>query len=88
MESAKKAMDLNKKIVAGTISPNKINGILIGKELFNSIGAQIGDKVSIISSENKEIKFEIEGVFQSGYYDYDIKYGDSSSEICTIFNIW
>ena len=72
LESAKKAMDLDKKIVAGTISLNKINGILIGKELFNSIGAQIGDKVSIISSENKEIKFEIEGVFQSGYYDYDI----------------
>ena len=72
LESAKKAMDLDKKIVAGNISPDKINGILIGKELFNSIGAKIGDKVSIISSENKEIKFEIEGVFQSGYYDYDI----------------
>jgi len=72
LESAKKAMDLDKKIVSGNISPDKINGILIGKELFNSIGAKIGDKVSIISSENKEIKFEIEGVFQSGYYDYDI----------------
>lgn len=72
LESAKKAMDLDKKLVAGSISPDKINGILIGKELFNSIGAKIGDKVSIISSENKEIKFEIEGVFQSGYYDYDI----------------
>ena len=72
LESAKKAMDLDKKIVAGSISPDKINGILIGKELFNAIGAKIGDKVSIISSENKEIKFEIEGVFQSGYYDYDI----------------
>lgn len=72
LESAKKAMDLDKKIVAGSISPDKVNGILIGKELFNAIGAKLGDKVSIISSENKEIKFEIEGVFQSGYYDYDI----------------
>lgn len=72
LESAKKAMDLDKKIVEGSISPNKINGVLIGKELFKNIGASLGDEVTIISSENKEIKFKIEGVFQSGYYDYDI----------------
>lgn len=72
LESAKKAMDLDKKIVKGSISPNKINGVLIGKELFKNIGASLGDEVTIISSENKEIKFKIEGVFQSGYYDYDI----------------
>ena len=72
LESAKKAMDLDKKIVEGSISPDKINGVLIGKELFRNIGASLGDEVTIISSENKEIKFKIEGVFQSGYYDYDI----------------
>lgn len=72
LESAKKAMDLDKKIVNGVINSDKINGILIGKELFKAIGARVGDSVTIISSENKEIKFEIEGVFQSGYYDYDI----------------
>ncbi|MCI6031614.1 ABC transporter permease [Fusobacterium varium] len=72
LESAKKAMNLDKKIVEGSISPDKMNGILIGKELFKNIGASLGDVVTIISSENKEIKFKIEGVFQSGYYDYDI----------------
>lgn len=72
LESAKKAMNLDKKIVEGSISPDKMNGILIGKELFKNIGASLGDEVTIISSENKEIKFKIEGVFQSGYYDYDI----------------
>ncbi len=72
LESAKKAMDLDKKIVEGSISPNKMDGVLIGKELFKNIGASLGDEVTIISSENKEIKFKIEGVFQSGYYDYDI----------------
>ncbi|VEH39718.1 Lipoprotein-releasing system transmembrane protein lolC [Fusobacterium varium] len=65
-------MNLDKKIVEGSISPDKMNGILIGKELFKNIGASLGDEVTIISSENKEIKFKIEGVFQSGYYDYDI----------------
>ena len=72
LESAKKAMNLDKKIVEGSISPDKMNEILIGKELFKNIGASLGDEVTIISSENKEIKFKIEGVFQSGYYDYDI----------------
>lgn len=72
LESAKKAMNLDKKIVEGSISPDKMNGILIGKELFKNIGASLGDEVTMISSENKEIKFKIEGVFQSGYYDYDI----------------
>ena len=65
-------MDLDKKLVYGVISPDKINGILIGKELYKNIGASIGDKITIISAENKEIKFEIMGVFQSGYYDYDM----------------
>lgn len=73
LESAKKAMNLDKKIVEGSISPDKMNGILIGKELFKNIGASLGDEVTIISSENKEIKFKIEGVFQSGYYDYELK---------------
>ena len=45
---------------------------MIGKELAKNIGASIGDEVTIISSENREIKFKIDGIFQSGYYDYDI----------------
>ena len=72
LESARKAMDLDKKIYEGSINPNKINGLLIGKELAKNIGASIGDEVTIISSENREIKFKIDGIFQSGYYDYDI----------------
>lgn len=72
MESAKSAMSLDKKMAEGVIDSNKINGLLIGKELFRSIGADLGDEVTIISSENREIKFTIEGVFQSGYYDYDV----------------
>ena len=72
LDSAIKAMDLDKKVVQGIISPDKINGILIGQELLKNIGASIGDKITIISAENKEIQFEIMGAFQSGYYDYDM----------------
>lgn len=60
---------------------------LLEKNSLNSIGAKIGDKVSIISSENKEIKFEIEGVFQSGYYDYDINMVILPKS-CTVPNLW
>ena len=72
LDSAIKAMDLDKKIVAGKIEPNEINGILIGHELLKITQASIGDEITLISSENKEIKFKLVGVFQSGYYDYDV----------------
>lgn len=72
LKAARVAMDLDKKLVAGKIDENKKNGILIGLELLKVMGAGLHDKVKIISAENKEINFEIMGVFQSGYYDYDM----------------
>lgn len=72
IESAKKAIDLDKKIVAGDLENMEMNSIIIGKELFKMLGAEIGDTITIISSENKEIDFKIKAVFQSGYYDYDV----------------
>lgn len=71
LEKAKKILDLNKKIVDGAIETGKINKIIIGSELFRTIGANIGDEVTIISAENKEVKFKIMAVFQSGFYEYD-----------------
>jgi lipoprotein-releasing system permease protein len=72
LKSVIKAMDLDKKIVEGEIKTDQIDGILIGKELYKIIGGQIGDEIIIISSENREISFKLTGVFQSGYYDYDV----------------
>lgn len=71
LKAAEKAMDLNKKIVKGTIDPDNNKGILIGNELYKSLGANIGDKITLVSSEGKSYDLKIEGVFQSGYYDYD-----------------
>ncbi|MDR1832535.1 MAG: ABC transporter permease [Fusobacteriaceae bacterium] len=70
--SAEKAMDLKKRIVEGEILPDKIDGILLGRELQKITGAKTGDTVTIISSENREIDFTLTGIFQSGYYDYDV----------------
>lgn len=71
LKAAEKAMDLNKKIVKGTIDPSNNKGMLIGNELYKSLGANIGDKITLVSSEGKSYDLKIEGVFQSGYYDYD-----------------
>ena len=71
-ERASKGLDLQKKIVYGSINTEKKNTILIGKELFNMLGADIGDKITLVSAENQELPLEIGGVFESGYYDYDI----------------
>lgn len=71
LEDAKAAMDLQEKIVQGTMDFDKPTQILIGKELFDSLGAKLGDDISLVSADNREIRFKIGGVFQSGYYEYD-----------------
>ena len=72
LESAENALDLNKKIIEGEFNDEMVNSVLVGRELANTIEGKIGDDVIIISSENHEITFKITGIFQSGYYDYDV----------------
>ena len=70
-DDAKVAMNLEKKIIAGTMNIKKPTEFLIGKELFNQLGAKLGDKVTVVSADNREMHLTIVGVFQSGYYEYD-----------------
>ena len=70
-DDAKIAMNLDKKIVAGTMDIKKPTEFLIGKELFDQLGAKLGDKITVISADNREMHLTIVGVFQSGYYEYD-----------------
>lgn len=72
LKKAEKAMKLSKKIKEGELKLDKKNGIYIGKELYREMTANIGDKLTLVSSENQEIPFIITGVFESGYYDYDM----------------
>lgn len=68
---AKKSMDLDKKLLEGTLDTSN-DSILIGSELSHNSGAVIGDKVTLVTSDGKEIKFRVSGIFQTGYYDYDL----------------
>ncbi|MGL4307656.1 ABC transporter permease [Cetobacterium sp. SF1] len=71
LKSAEKAMDLNKKIIHGIINPDDNKGIIIGNELYKSLGANLGDTITLVSADGKDFNMKIEAVFQSGYYDYD-----------------
>ncbi|UUV19802.1 ABC transporter permease [Fusobacteria bacterium ZRK30] len=70
-DDAKTAMSLDKKIVAGTMEIKKPTEFLIGKELFDQLGAKLGDRITVVSADNREMHLTIVGVFQSGYYEYD-----------------
>lgn len=72
LKKAIKVLNLQTKIKRGKIDSNNLKGILIGEELLKYIGAHIGDTVSIISANNKQLNLTITGTFQTGYYDYDI----------------
>jgi len=71
LDDAKIAMNLDKKIVDGTMDIKKPTDFLIGKELFDQLGAKLGDKITVVSADNREMHLTIVGVFQSGYYEYD-----------------
>ena len=72
LEKAIPALNLQSKIKRGSIDFKNMKGVLIGEELLNRIGGNIGDPINIISANNKELQLEIMGTFQSGYYDYDL----------------
>ncbi|MGL6063585.1 MAG: FtsX-like permease family protein [Fusobacteriaceae bacterium] len=71
LESTITAMDLDKKILLGEID-TKPNTVLIGEELAVNLGAFVGDTVTLISPDGKEIRLVVSGIFRTGYYDYDL----------------
>ncbi|MCX8093912.1 MAG: lipoprotein-releasing ABC transporter permease subunit [Candidatus Goldbacteria bacterium] len=85
-ESISKVNKLSKNIIKGDIDsiikelPDNEKGIIIGKELSQTTGADIGDDVVIISPVFKKtpagpmpkmMKMKIVGIFEAGMYDYD-----------------
>ena len=76
---------LGKYIKKGTLGNLKEDGIVLGSELANKLGADIGDIVSLVSPaviNEKKPKisgifpvegknFKVSGIFTSGMYEYD-----------------
>ncbi|MFA4991969.1 MAG: lipoprotein-releasing ABC transporter permease subunit [Candidatus Omnitrophota bacterium] len=64
--------NIQKYLQAGTL-PVKKNTVLIGRELALRLGLAIGDDISLISAADPKPKtFKIEGIFNSGMFDYDM----------------
>ena len=71
-EDLKKILKINNKLIEGEIDYKEPSNILIGKELADILKAKVGDAIKIISSENKEMNFNIKGIFFFGFYEYDL----------------
>ncbi|VWL85256.1 ABC transporter permease [Oceanivirga miroungae] len=62
----------NKKleIVEGKLDNSK-NYIIMGEKLRSSIGANIGDKISVLDIKGKEIRLKLGATFKTGFLPYD-----------------
>ena len=63
--------DFNLRIVKGSNDVSELESILIGEELSNEMKLKVGDELSLVSAENKELKLKVKGIFKTGFLDYD-----------------
>ncbi len=77
----KKNLDFLKSIlIEGTEEDFKNNELIIGKELAFDLNLKVGDKINLLSSSlvntpfgnlPKQENYEIKGIFNSGFYEFD-----------------
>ncbi|WP_073508223.1 ABC transporter permease [Streptobacillus notomytis] len=63
--------NLNLNIVNGKIEKNNLTSVLVGNEFIKNTGIMIGDEINVITSEMREIRAVVSGVFKTGFYNYD-----------------
>ena len=63
--------DLDLRIISGNNNIEELNSILVGEELAKGMGLKVGQEVSLVSAENKEIKLIVRGIFKTGLLEYD-----------------
>lgn len=69
-EDLEKTIDL--KMVSGKKSLPELDSAIIGEEMAYEFGGlKVGDDIKVITTENKEIRFKISGIFKTGYYEFD-----------------
>ena len=62
---------LNLKIIEGNDNIAELNSVLIGEQLAYEMRLKVGEEISLVSAENKEIKLIVRGIFKTGFLDYD-----------------
>ena len=71
MEAENVKNDLKLRIVKGNNNISELNSILIGEGLSKEMDLKVGDVLSLVSAENKELKLIVKGIFKTGFLDYD-----------------
>ena len=71
MEAENVKNDLKLRIVKGNNNISELNSILIGEGLSKEMDLKVGDELSLVSAENKELKLTVKGIFKTGFLDYD-----------------
>ena len=71
MEAENVKNDLKLRIVKGNNNISELNSILIGESLSKEMDLKVGDVLSLVSAENKELKLTVKGIFKTGFLDYD-----------------
>ena len=68
----KDVTNIQKYLESGTFELKK-NTVMIGKELSSRLGLNVGDMISLISAADPKPKdFRVEGIFNSGMFEYDM----------------
>ena len=62
---------LNLKIVDGNNNISELNSVLVGEQLATEMNLKVGNEISLVSAENKEIKLIVRVIFKTGILDYD-----------------
>ena len=68
-ENVKKELKL--RILNGNNNISELNSVLIGEELSKEMNVKVGQEISLVSAENKEVKLIVRGIFKTGFLDYD-----------------
>ena len=68
-ENVKNGLKL--KMVRGNDNISELDSVLIGEEMADELRVKVGQQVSLISAENKEIKLTVRGIFKTGFLEYD-----------------
>ncbi len=71
MDSENVKNDINLKIISGNNNIDELNSILIGDAFSKEMILNVGDEISLVSAENKELKLIVRGIFKTGFLQYD-----------------
>jgi len=93
-EEELKVTNIKKYLIDGSLETlnSRPDSIIIGEELADILGLQIGDKLELIAANlSSKLIFEISGIFKSGMHNYDLNLAFISlakaQDISGVFNV-